>query len=231
MYCIKCGVKLADSEKTCPLCNTTVFHPDLIQGEGESVFPSKKYPTAKDNTYLVQMFLSFAIALAIIIVLLCDWRIFGTVTWSGYVIGALVLGYVSVILPSWFKRANSVIFVPIDFCAVGVYLLYISLHTNGGWFLSFVFPLVGGLGVLITAFVALLKYLKKGKLYVVGGFFIALAGFMLLIEYMANITFEVGEFHGWSLYPLVSLAMLGLFLIFVAIYRPAREIMERKFFF
>ena len=98
-------------------------------------------------------------------------------------------------------------------------------------FLSFVFPLVGGLGVLITAFVALLKYLKKGKLYVVGGFFIALGGFMLLIEYMANITFEVGKFHGWSLYPLVSLAMLGLFLIFVAIYRPAREIMERKFFF
>ena len=165
-----------------------------------------------------------------IIVFLCDWRIYRAVTWSGYVIGALGLSYVSIVLPSWFKKPNPVVFVPIGFCAVGVYLLYISLHTNGGWFLSFAFPLVGGLGVLITAFVTLLKYLKKGKLYVFGGFFMALGGFMLLIEYMANITFNVSEFHGWSLYPLVSLVMLGLFLIFVAIYRPAREVMERKFF-
>ena len=29
MYCIKCGVELADSEKRCPLCGTPVFHPDL----------------------------------------------------------------------------------------------------------------------------------------------------------------------------------------------------------
>ena len=29
MYCIKCGVELADSERVCPLCGTRVFHPDL----------------------------------------------------------------------------------------------------------------------------------------------------------------------------------------------------------
>ena len=35
MYCIKCGVELADSEKVCPLCGTRVFHPDLPCGSGE----------------------------------------------------------------------------------------------------------------------------------------------------------------------------------------------------
>ena len=29
MYCIKCGVELADSEKSCPLCQTPVFHPQF----------------------------------------------------------------------------------------------------------------------------------------------------------------------------------------------------------
>ena len=29
MYCVKCGVELADSEKKCPLCGTPVFHPDI----------------------------------------------------------------------------------------------------------------------------------------------------------------------------------------------------------
>ena len=30
MYCVKCGVELADSEKKCPLCGTPVFHPDIL---------------------------------------------------------------------------------------------------------------------------------------------------------------------------------------------------------
>ena len=34
MYCIKCGVELADSERVCPLCGTRVFHPDLPCGQG-----------------------------------------------------------------------------------------------------------------------------------------------------------------------------------------------------
>lgn len=231
MYCVKCGVKLADTEKSCPLCGTAVFHPDISRGEGEPLFPSKAYSRGKRNSYLWQIFMTFAIVLPMVIVFLCDWQIFNGITWSGYVIGALALGYIFIVLPSWFKKPNPVIFVPVSFAATAVYLLYISVHTNGGWFLSFAFPLVGGIGVLITALVTLLKYLKKGRLYVFGGFFMALGGFMLLIEFMANVTFKVSEFHGWSLYPLASLVLLGGFLTFIAIYRPAREIMERKFFF
>ena len=29
MYCVKCGVELADSQRVCPLCGTRVFHPDI----------------------------------------------------------------------------------------------------------------------------------------------------------------------------------------------------------
>ena len=29
MYCANCGVKLADSEKVCPLCKTVAYHPDI----------------------------------------------------------------------------------------------------------------------------------------------------------------------------------------------------------
>ena len=35
MFCVKCGVALADSEKACPLCGTRVFHPDLPQPQGD----------------------------------------------------------------------------------------------------------------------------------------------------------------------------------------------------
>ncbi|MBE6671281.1 MAG: zinc ribbon domain-containing protein [Ruminococcaceae bacterium] len=230
MYCIKCGVKLADTEKTCPLCGTRVFHPDLTQGEGDALYPSNTYPRTKRATFLPQILLTFASVLPIIIVFLCDWQINRTVTWSGYVMGALVLGYVLIVMPSWFKKPNPVIFVPIDFLVLSAYLLYINYETGGKWFMSFAFPLVVGLGVLITALVTLLRYIKRGKLYIYGGFLISLGAFMLLIEFFVNYTFGLGRFIGWSLYPLATLVMIGGLLIFLAIYRPAKEIMERKFF-
>lgn len=230
MYCVNCGVNLADTEKICPLCGTKVYHPELKQGEGEDLYPKQKYPKSKRSTYLSQIFVTFAVVLAAVIVFLCDIKITGTVTWSGYVMGGLLTGYIFIILPSWFKNPNPVVFVPIDFAATGVFLLYISLYTKGGWFLSFAFPVVGGIGLLVTALTVLLKYLKKGKLYAIGGFFILLGAFMMLAEFMMIITFKVGRFLGWSIYPLVSLSMIGAFLIFLAIYRPARELMERKFF-
>ena len=230
MYCVNCGVKLADTEKSCPLCGTRVYHPDLEQGKGEDLYPPKTYPKSKRSSYLLQIFLTFAVVLAAVIVLLCDLKVKGSVTWSGYVIGGLVIAYFVLIFPTWFANGNPVIFCPIVFTVIGVYLLYISLHTDGKWFLSFAFPVVGGIGLLVTGLIALLKYLKKGKLFAVGGFLIALGAFMMLAEFMMIITFKVGKFLGWSIYPLVSLGMIGAFLIFLAIYRPARELMERKFF-
>ena len=39
MYCVKCGVKLADSEKICPLCGTKAYHPDIERGEVNAIYP------------------------------------------------------------------------------------------------------------------------------------------------------------------------------------------------
>ena len=44
MYCIKCGVELADSEKCCPLCGTVPFHPDIPREEGKPLYPPERYP-------------------------------------------------------------------------------------------------------------------------------------------------------------------------------------------
>ena len=230
MYCIKCGVKLADTEKICPLCETMVFHPHLTQGEGDALFPQYRHQGTKKKGYLLQFFMSFCVLFAMIIVFLCDIQINRAVTWSGYVLGGLVLGYICIILPLWFKKPNAIILVPVDFVVAGTYLLYINLYTGGHWFLSFAFPVVGGIGLLVTAFTVLIKYLKRGKLFVVGGLLVSLGAFMLLVEFLLNITFKVGHFLQWSQYPLVSLAMVGGFLIFLGAYRPAREMMERKFF-
>lgn len=230
MYCIQCGVQLADSEKKCPLCATTVYHPELTQPEGTPLYPHNRYPAVRPRSLWAQIILTALFLIPINIVLVCDIQLNGSVTWSGFAVGALLLSYVIFVLPTWFVRANPVIFVPCNFAAITVYLLYINLATGGNWFFSFAFPVAGITGLLVTAVVTLMRYVPKGSLYIFGGAFIAFGMFALLLEYLLNITFPGIQFVGWSLYPLISLVILGGLLIFLAICRPARETMERKLF-
>lgn len=158
-----------------------------------------------------------------------EFAITRTIAWSGYASGGVLLGYIFFLLPLWFRAPNPVIFVPSDFCAALVYLLYICLHTHGSWFLGFAFPVAGSLGVIISALVALLKYVKRGKLYMFGGTFIALGAWTVLIELLIHITFD-GKITMWSLCTLLTLFLLGMMLIVIAIVKPLRESLKKKFF-
>ena len=67
MYCVQCGVKLADSEVRCPLCGTRVFHPDILREAGESLYPAQKYPEARKRTFVLQALFTAAFILPFII--------------------------------------------------------------------------------------------------------------------------------------------------------------------
>jgi len=161
--------------------------------------------------------------------LVCDLQLGDGIVWAGYVIGGLLLSYVVIILPLWFKNPNPVIFVPCDFVAAGLYLLYINLATGGKWFLSFAFPVAGFVGLVVTAVVVLRRYIRRGRLYVFGGAILAMGGFMPLMEFLLTITFPI-PFIGWYLYPLIALGLAGGMLLFLAICKPARHAMAQKFF-
>jgi len=230
MYCIKCGVKLADTEKKCPLCNTVVCHPDFVNLNAQTLYPSNKMPSSGSGSkalcgaviilFLIPLFVCFA----------ADLHMDGQISWFGYVAGALLLAYITVALPMWFRNPNPVIFVPCDFAAAGAYLLYINVTTGGNWFLSFALPVTAGLCLIISAVVTLLHYLRKGRLYIIGGAFMTLGVFVPLIEFLLATTFGL-QIVGWSVYPLCVLLLFGGLLIYFAINSTAREAIERKLFF
>lgn len=231
MYCIKCGVKLADTERTCPLCQTRVFHPDIPRQEGEPLYPAQRYPSPTITPRGLQIIMTSLFLLPMLITLQCDLMICGQVTWSGYVLGALLLGYVALVLPFWFRKPNPVIFVPVSFGTLCLYLMYINHTLRGSWFFSFAFPIVGFVGLVVTAVVVLCRYVRRGYLYIFGGAFTALGAFMPLMGFLLNLTFfSAARFALWTLYPTTALVLLGGTLIFLAICRPARESMQRKLF-
>ena len=190
MYCIKCGVELADSEKVCPLCGTRVYHPDIEIKTTEPPFPEYKLREPRMNLRGIMFIVTMIFAALIVQLVICNISISNASEWSGYAIGAVLLLYELVALPLWFKRPNPVIFVPCGFAAVLAYLLYIDLAAHGGWFLKFAFPVVGAYGLLVTAVVTLLKYVRRGHLYIFGGALIAHGIYMTFLEMMINIAFS-----------------------------------------
>ena len=230
MYCVKCGVKLADTEKICPLCATRAYHPDLHREDVPPTYPMHKYPPIRKRSKAFNGAILFLFLLPILLCVVIDWQSGNGLTWSGYVAGALVLGYIVFALPLWFVKVNPIIFVPCDFAAVAAFVLYVALATGGTWYLGFALPIIGTYALISSAVATLLYCLKRGRLYIWGGAFMAFGASMLLIEFLMTLTFAF-PYIGWSLYPLLVFCMLGGLLIYLAINRSAREVMERKFFF
>ena len=231
MYCANCGVRLADTEERCPLCGTPAYHPSIRRDAAEPLYPADRYPDAARRGRRAAILMTVLFLLPIPTVLLCDLR-FGNreLFWSGLVIGALAALYVMLVLPFWFRKPNPVIFVPCAFAAAGGYLWLIDFLLRGGWFWTLALPITVGAALIVTAVVTLTYYLKRGRLFIFGGAVIAFGGLLLLTEHLLTVTLTDYTFVGWSLYPLTSLVLIGGFLLFLGICRPARETMQRKFF-
>jgi len=230
MYCVKCGVRLADTEKTCPLCATRVYHPEVQQAEATPLYPNYKPEKKEVKRWSIMLVLTILYLLPISICLTADLSISGKLEWSGYVTGSLLVLYTAILLPLWFEHPNPVIFVPVTFGMIAVFLLYICYATGGSWFLSFAFPVTGAVGLLVTAVVTLHRYILRGRLYIYGGAVVAFGLLSVLVEFLLTITFTMPPLFTWSLYPLATLTLLGCALLATAIFRPLRESLEKKFF-
>lgn len=232
-FCVKCGVELSDTEKSCPLCNTIVFHPDMQRPESKPLYPAHEvFSETQINKSGALFILTTLCILAIVVTLLCDLSINGGITWSHYVWSGIVMLYIIVVLPIWFRRPNPVIFVASDYAALTIYLWFICYLTGGTWFLTFCLPVVGLNAILVITMIVLIRYVRHGILYIIGGGFIVSGLFMLLTELLINYTFEIREPFRliWSIYPFAAFFIIGIALIIIAINRPLRELLNRKFF-
>lgn len=230
MYCVKCGVKLEDTERVCPLCATRVYHPDITREEADPIYPNVLRTEQKVKPRVLEVFVLVLFLIPAIVTLITDLRINSSLTWSLYVIGGLVASYAVFGLPLWFSKPNPVIFVPTSMAAITLYLLLIDILSGGGWFLGFALPIALSVTLILSAVVTLLRYVRGSGLYVAGGAVMSVGALSVLIELLLVLHFGT-ELVFWSVYPTVVCLLLGGLCIFIAAYRPARELMERKFFF
>ena len=228
MYCVKCGVELADSERSCPLCKTPVYYPDLPK-EAPRNYPEFVSYNDKVSPRGIYFITAFVFGIAIIITSLCDLMLNSEWTWGGYAVGGLVLFYTSVLLPLWFKRRSPAIFASVDFLVLLLYVWYICYQTGGEWFFPFALPVIGSVAAIILGPVIVHYYVRRGSLYILGGAFIATGAFVMLLEWLLNVNFGLADRLMWAYYPMIAIVLFGIMLIIIAIVKPLRESLRKRF--
>ena len=228
MYCVKCGVRLQDGIPRCPLCGTPVWDPEVRSREDR--YPDTLPEHHSESNQVLAITMTAVCLIAAAVVLAVCFRLYGSLRWGGYAIGGILLFYMIAVLPCWFRDPKGEIFVPVDHAAAGGYALFICLRTGGHWFLSFAFPILGMSCILITGMICLLKHVRRGKVFVFGGFMILSGGATMLVEFFEHITFGTDMFR-WSLFALAGFGAVGIFLLTVGMIPPLRQALERRFFF
>lgn len=230
MYCIKCGVELSAGQPACPLCGTRVYHPDLQAEPIKPTYPRKEFKSEEFNRKGLLFVVTILWLLPLILPVLFELLWHKEITWSGFVAGAVVLAYICLILPAWFRHANPVIFLPCAIAAATLYLAYINYSLGDGWFLSFAMPVSLSFGAIVVALVTLHRYVHRGFLYIYGGGVIALGAWTVLLEFLIHRTFAVSAAVYWSPFSCTTLLILGLLLILIEIIKPLKESLYRMFF-
>lgn len=229
MYCVKCGVRLQEGVKACPLCGTPVWCPEAGE-RGPAATYSDRYPVySRQKRLTVMASITVALLAAMAACFSIALNTTGRMGWSFYVIAGTTAFYLAFLLPLWFRRPHPLIFVPVAFLSLCLLLFLICAYTGGRWFWTFAFPLTGLLAILTIGAVALYRYVKRGTIFITGGLLIAIGGGCLLAELFQHLTFHTPMF-AWSLYAASVFFLFGGFLILAGIVRPLREHLERKFF-
>ena len=98
MYCIKCGARLSDGQTVCPICDTRVYHPDIVIKE-ENTYPKVPFKSEEINRAGVMFIITFLFLIPLLLPLFLELSWHDRIEWSGYVFGGTMAFYVTFILP------------------------------------------------------------------------------------------------------------------------------------
>ena len=234
-YCVNCGVELAESEKKCPLCKTPVINPSNPWKEPEN----RPYPKRLEviieniNKRFFAVLASIILLIPIFICSLTDIMTTHEFTWSGYVIGALGIFFVIILLPMFFVKKRSFLFLLLDLVIVLLYLYFIELKTapQNKWFLSLALPLTIIFGVIVFLFIMYAKYRKNHPVMeVIALVFAAIGVYTVCIELFINLFIGGMVPLIWSLYSCVPCIIISVAFIILNRRKKLLESIEKRLF-
>lgn len=147
-YCVNCGVELDNSANSCPLCNTPVINPKVLEkmANAQTPFPQEKGAVEVVKRKDLGILMSVLVVATATICGLLNLFVFQNKPWSLAVIGVCVILWVIMIPVVIYTKQPIYISLLYDGAAVVLYLYMLTFLTgsrSGSW----------GLGLPITLLV------------------------------------------------------------------------------
>lgn len=240
-YCVECGVKLAQSERVCPLCNTRVVNPN----ETGNASAERPYPhnveeqirglNRRELAWLVLVFLLVPVGATIMIDLLTGPERFAF-TWSIYVAAAGAMLCIWTLPPVLFPKLNAYVAISLDSLAVAGLLSVIAWRLDDwNWCLWLGIPIALLAGLTVGIMVAIIRAKRLRALTRASMCCVQLAILIVLIEIVIQFFSHRSFFFGWklfdwSIYAAAPLIFIALLLFFISRKAGLADELKRRLF-
>lgn len=232
-YCVNCGVELAESTVKCPLCDTPVINPNVINmGKTDPPFPERiELPKATKNRYSA-IIISIIMLIPNIVCVLTNLMLAPQTPWSIYVVSSSAMAWFLLVFPFLMKKKRQYLTILVDTIATAAYIFIFYYYNSAqtGWFWKLAVPLdVGIFGIiaLLVAYFSKKRTLTKTLIAV----FAALTGLNVFICAVINLySFSVVATY---ITMILGVSCLIFLLFFIAAEKnyKLRAWLSRKFFF
>lgn len=227
-YCVNCGVKLKQSEKVCPLCNTKVINPNNLKDKFTPAYSQVVEKHKEINKKYLCELITVVLICAAIITVLCDLIFTGNSTWSIYVIVSILFldSKLSFIL---FK--NKFIPLLIDLFATET-LIYVIAYLNNGlhWFYYLVCPFIFIIWIYIVLCAFVLSKKKFNLLRRFSVAFLFISVILLTIEMCVDMFKYEKIIINWSIYAVLPITIIGLILFIISYNRKLMDEIKQRIF-
>lgn len=227
-YCVNCGVKLGNSEKKCPLCNTVVINPNKKEGNNELLYSSviEKYKII--NFKYIAKISFFILTVLALITVICNLIIMHTISWSIYVVFSTIC-LISCL--SYLCLKNTYISHTIIFFSIELLLFVISYLNKGlHWFMYLVLPFVFILWIYVMLCTFLIKKRKRSLLRSVVLCLIVSSIAILGIECSIDL-FKYEKINlTWSIYADLPIIIISILLYLISFNKKLLDEIKQRVF-
>lgn len=227
-YCVNCGVKLATSEKKCPLCFTPIYHPNLEDKLSEEPYSSN----IETFNQIDKKFLADLICISLIIIglisIFCNLIISKEVSWSVYVMVSILYSCSFLI---FLVNKNIYISFICQLFSLEIFLLVIAYLTSGlHWYIYLLMPFI----IIFYGYMLLCTYLVKDKkhnfLKKLSFYFCFTVITLIIIESGIDLYCDDVIKLTWSLYASLPIAIISLLLFIISFNKKILDQIKRRIF-
>ena len=232
-YCVNCGVELTESANSCPLCDTPVINPNILNAKRpDPPFPETiVIPKATKNKFSA-LILSLIILLPNIICIITNLIFTPTLLWSVYVASTSAMFWFLFIFPVFMKSKRKYLTITVDAIATAAYIFVFYYYNSArtGWFWKLAVPLDIGVFLCVaflTFYFSKKRTLTKSLITTFG----VLAALNVFVCVVVNLYAQVIIVTYLTIILAISGLILMLFFVAVEKNYKLRAWLSRKFFF